>query len=259
MSNNKTRRCVVQSFGGGTQSVALLVLVAQGKLPRTERIVMADTTHEGSATWIYFDETVRPLVERLGVPLDMIQADGQVFKVYVEQEYMQLPAYTLTGKLPAACSNKWKRDLIRRHLRSLGYGPSKSVVQWLGMSFDELDRMRNTGLKWIEHAYPLVDLRLRRDEAIARVLDYGLPRPPRSSCYFCPNRTNDEWLDLYKNWPGDWAKAVKTDYEIRAWDTERGNGGLWLHRDRVPLDEVDLKKPDNGQLELFPCGGYCGS
>jgi hypothetical protein len=57
------------------------------------------------------------------------------------------------------------------------------------------------------------------------------------------------------NWPDDWAEAVKVDYAIRAWDKK---GGLWLHRDRVPLDKADLEKPETGQLELFPCGGYCG-
>lgn len=44
------KRHIVQAFGGGTQSVALLTLVAQGELPKPERIVMADTQHEGSGT-----------------------------------------------------------------------------------------------------------------------------------------------------------------------------------------------------------------
>lgn len=255
-------RHITQSFGGGTQSVALLVLVAQGELPKPERIVMADTRHEGSATWAYLDEIVRPLVARLGIPLDIVSEpkSGQwVFSTRDGVEYMMLPAYTPTGKLSRPiCSSRWKRRVINRHLRVMGYGSSRPVLQWLGMSFDELDRMKDSGRKWIKTAYPLVDLRLRRDEAIERVRRFGLPTPPRSSCYFCPNRTNSEWLDLYRNWPDDWAKAVETDKEIRDWDIKRGESGLWLHRDRVPLDQVDLEQPDDGQLELFPCGGYCG-
>lgn len=249
-------RSIIQSFGGGTQSVALLVLVAQGNLPEPERVIMADTRHEGSATWAYLDEIVRPLVARLGVPLDVVQADGEyIYAAKDGEETMTLPAFSNDGKLPAFCSNNWKRDIIRRHLRSLSY---KRVSLWLGMSLDELHRMTGTGKKWIKHVYPLVDLRLRRDEAIERVRRFGLPAPPRSSCYFCPNRLNYEWLDLYHNWPDDWDKAVETDKEIRTWDIERGNGGLWLHRSLVPLDQVDLERPDDGQLNLFPCGGYCG-
>lgn len=250
------KRHIIQSFGGGTQSVALLVLVVQGILPRPERIVMANTTHEGSATWDYLDEIVRPLVRYLDVPLDIVQADGKyIYTSQAGKETMTLPAYSSTGKLAAFCSNNWKRDVIKPHLRSLGYFHERPILQWFGMSFDEMHRMKNSGLKWLKHSYPLIDLRLRRDEAIERVRRYGLPIPPRSSCYLCPNRTNLEWLDLYHNWPDDWRKAVKTDYAIRAWDKK---GGLWLHRDCISLDRVDLERPNNGQLDLFPCGGYCG-
>lgn len=253
------KRSIIQSFGGGTQSVALLVLVAQGVLPAPERIVMADTRHEGSATWAYLDEIVRPLVRYLDIPLDVVQADGvYIYTAKDGTETMTLPAFSNTGKLQAFCSHNWKRDIVLRHLRKLGYFHSRPVLQWFGMSLDEMHRMKDSGRKWIKHAYPLVDLRLRRDEAIERVRRFKLPVPPRSSCYFCPNRTNPEWLDLYHNWPEDWTKAVETDKAIRAWDIARGNGGLWLHRSLVPLDQADLERPDTGQLDLFPCGGYCG-
>ena len=37
---------IVWSFGGGVQSVAILVLVAEGKLPKPECVVMSDTGRE---------------------------------------------------------------------------------------------------------------------------------------------------------------------------------------------------------------------
>jgi 3'-phosphoadenosine 5'-phosphosulfate sulfotransferase (PAPS reductase)/FAD synthetase len=177
-------RHIIQSFGCGTQSVAILTLIAQGKLTRPERIVMSDTTYEATVTWDYLDEIVRPLTSHLGIPLDIVrEADGNyIYTAKDGNESMLLPAFTLTGKLSAFCSGEWKRDPVKRHLRKKGYGPSKPILQWFGMSFDELDRMRKSRRQWIQHGYPLVDMRLRRDEAIERIRRYGLPVPPRSSC-----------------------------------------------------------------------------
>lgn len=177
-------RHIVQSFGGGTQSVAVLTLIAEGKLPKPERIVMADTTHESTVTWVYLDEIVRPLVDCLGIPLDIVQETkgNYIYTAKDGNETMLLPAFTITGKLSTFCSGEWKRDPVKRHLRKKGYGPNKPILQWFGMSFDELDRMRRSSRKWIQHGYPLVDMRLRRDEAIEQIRRFGLPVPSRSSC-----------------------------------------------------------------------------
>jgi hypothetical protein len=45
---------VVWSYGGGKQSVAIAALIVQGKLPKPDLIVMADTDANGhllGATW----------------------------------------------------------------------------------------------------------------------------------------------------------------------------------------------------------------
>ena len=35
---------VILSYGGGTQSIAICILIAQGRLPKPERIIIADTS-----------------------------------------------------------------------------------------------------------------------------------------------------------------------------------------------------------------------
>ena len=54
------------------------------------------------------------------------------------------------------------------------------------------------------------------------------------------------------------AKAVDVDAAIRS---RRLPGQLFLHRDRVPLDQVDLRtQEDRGQLAMWDeeCFGVCG-
>ena len=64
-------RLVVWSYGGGTQSAAIAVLVLRGELPRPERIVMADTSREASATWAYLAEVVGPALAEVGLAVEV--------------------------------------------------------------------------------------------------------------------------------------------------------------------------------------------
>jgi hypothetical protein len=54
---------LVWSFGGGVQSWALAVLVAQGRLPRPDYTVIANTKREATETWEYLCANA----ERVGV------------------------------------------------------------------------------------------------------------------------------------------------------------------------------------------------
>ena len=63
--------------------------------------------------------------------------------------------------------------------------------------------------------------------------------------------------------PDEWVDVVEFDREIRKCDGMRGD--VFLHADRLPLDEVDLRTAeDMGQLSLFgdsfrhECAGICG-
>ena len=87
--------------------------------------------------------------------------------------------------------------------------------------------------------------------------------PPKSACTFCPFRHNDEWRWLRDNSPEGWAQAVAMDRLIRDMAEHsraglRKGGELYVHRDCVPLDQVDLDKPDQGDLWSGECEGMCG-
>lgn len=215
---------------------------------------MANTGRERTATWRYYTQHVVPIIEDLAIPFEIAGHELAKVDLYGHNGDLLLPAYTNTGKLPTFCSDEWKRWVVRRRLRELGYGPKKPVLMWLGFSLDEVHRMRHSDKKWVEYHWPLIlDIPLRRHECLLQIERFGLPEPPKSACWMCPNLNNEEWQDIKLNDPQDFEQAVKLDYEIRANDT---SGGVYLHSDAVPLDQADLtvnKKP----APLFECANSC--
>jgi hypothetical protein len=93
----------------------------------------------------------------------------------------------------------------------------------------------------------------------------GLPQPPKSSCWFCPYKTTEQWTIMRRSDPELFASAVNLERIIQGRRTARGKDSVYLSaigaRRGVNLADVI---PD--QLGLFPewideqdgCeSGYC--
>lgn len=255
-----TYRCLTWSYGGGTQSVAIAVLVAQGKLPIPECVVIADTDREASETWEYTERHVAPMLARVGVEILRAPHDLSTVDLYsgADGDSLVIPAYTRDGALPTLCSTEWKKRVVKRFLRQLGYGPDCPIRTWIGISVDEMSRMKPSGVTWQEYYHPLVwDMRMRREHCREIVEMAGLPTPPKSSCWMCPYRRNPQWRRLRDYSPQDWEKACRLDEEIRERDNE---GGVWLHQDRVPLREADIdtEAPPPPLIQMMTKGEVTG-
>jgi hypothetical protein len=248
---------VAWSYGGGTQSAAIAVLVLQGKLPRPDIIVMADTAREATETWEYLHNVVNPALKEIGLEVEIASHDLAKKDLWggKEGDTLLMPVYTEggEGRLPSYCSAEWKREPVNRYLRSMGYGPKKPIVQWFGMSVDELQRLNGSTKNWVRNAWPLCfPHRLRRIDCVRLVEDYGWPTPPKSSCWMCPHRGNSQWRHLRDNYPQDWESACNLDDEIRRIDPN-----TFVHRSGVPLREANIND-DSQQLDLLGCSsGFC--
>lgn len=247
-------RAAVWSFGGGTQSVAIAVLVVEGRLPKPERIVMADTGRENAATWLYLDAHVRPLLAGVGLAVEIVPMP-QPPPLYSPGGDVLIPAFTLTGKLNGFCSGEWKRDRIMRWMRAQGFGPKRPVLNWIGYSLDEIGRVSADRKRWVKAHWPLLwDVPMRRDECSRLVVRAGLPAPPKSSCFMCPHQQNRQWRQVRDDSPADWQQAIAIDREIRARDKR---GGVFLHHSATPLECVDLDTPERPDSPLFGPSGEC--
>lgn len=253
MTPEELARVLTWSYGGGTQSAAIAVLVARGILPRPEMTVIADTGREQTETWTYLQNHVQPLLDTVGVRVERAHHDGASVDLYSNRGMLVIPAYTKpAGKFPTYCSTEWKKRVVSRFLRAYGYGPSKPVETWIGFSAEEERRKKDNDLQWQKYTWPLIDMvPLTREQCRQVVLDAGLPQPLRSSCWMCPYHTNAEWRHIRDTAPADWAKAVELDKLIRLRDD------VYVHNSRKPLDEAPL---GDEQMEIDTEGcdsGHC--
>lgn len=238
----------ILSYGGGVQSVAMVVLVASGRLPRPSAIIAADTSREVPTTWEYADKYVRPMLATIGMELHIAPHSLSTVDLYSYNGDILLPIHTATGKLPTFCSTEWKARVVERYARTVLNLP-KPYTYWIGFSLDEKRRATPNP----ERRYPLLELMLSRVDCLQIIEQAGLPVPSKSRCWMCPNQRDSEWLQLKRDMPGYFQKAVELEREIR--EDERF-ANCFFHISRKPLDQVAFD--ENSNVQPMQCGlGWC--
>lgn len=241
------------SLGWGVQSFTLAVMSALGDLPPVDYAIHADTTHERQGTYQIANKYTGWLEEH-GVKVITVKADNAI----IVDNYggVMIPAFIENGGIiRRQCTDDWKRKPMKRWLQA---NRSKEIVeQWLGISLDEFQRMKQSDVKYIKNVYPLIDKRMTRNDCALYLQRNGLEVPEKSACVFCPFQRQSEWRAVMDN-PIDFIKATFSDEFIRE---KRMPGRLYVHPARVPLDQVDLRTAEEkGQLSLWDneCSGVCG-
>lgn len=240
------------SNGGGTQSAAIAALIIQGRLPKPDIALIVDTEREKASTWRYLDEIIRPNLQSVGVYVERVpKSRYATVDLYggEDDDSILIPAFTTqngeVGKLPTFCSVEWKQRVVQRYLRELGVNEAQL---WIGISRDEMRRIRTPRHKWLQERYVLLfDVPMYRSECLHLVMNVmGWPEPPRSACWMCPNMNDEEWRQMDRE---DFQKAVNFEREIRQKDAF-----VFLHELGKPLDQVDFT---NHQPKLGCDSGYC--
>src|SRR6187455_1201856 len=83
--------------GGGTQSCAIAALIIDGKLPKPDFSIIADTGREKRRTWEYLDAVLRPNLERVGVSIERVKAAEYGYggtELWSKTGELLIPAYT---------------------------------------------------------------------------------------------------------------------------------------------------------------------
>ena len=257
----------ILSLGWGVQSFTLAAMVALGELEPVEAAIHADTLHESSLTYSFAERWTPWLVSHGVNVVTVTNPTGGVFELFKRIGQTHLPAYTLNvqgdaGQLNRSCTHRWKIVPMRRWIaaelaqRNLTKVPGM-VEQWLGISLDEFQRMKDSDVKYIKHRWPLIDKRMTRRDCYTWLDKHGLEIPPKSSCTFCPYHDTAAWRRM-KAGGSDWDEAVRVDNTLRHL---RPPYEMFVHPARKPLEEIDLSTPEeNGQLSLWDneCSGICG-
>lgn len=254
----------VFSSGGGTQSCCIAALIVQGKLPKPDYCVIADTGYENHRTWEYQDSVIVPALKSVMVEVFRVKASEWAsprasLGAFAASGQLIIPAFTdmsgCVSKLSAYCSGAWKQEVVDRWLSNVCGIKRGKYVKWIGFSRDEVRRIFRMA-KGEEYKkglirFPLVnDCLTTRYEAIKIVEDMGWPTPPRSRCWMCPNQSDHEWREI-RNDHEMWQKACEFEDAFRLRDPH-----AFCHKSGIPLREVDFTEEDDlfvGKCESGGC------
>ena len=280
----------VLSLGWGVQSFTLAAMAALGELERPALAIHADTLHEASATY-EFARNYTPWLEARGIRVVTVKnPTGGIWPILQKTGQAHIPAFTRAtndavklvpevawtwdedgeefeyetgrmieikprsdGQLNRSCTHRWKIVPMRRWLQTERNG--RQIEQWIGISLDEVQRMKDSDVRYITNRWPLIEMRMTRHDCRVWLLDHGIDIPPKSACTFCPFHDQRAWHDMVGK---DWQEAVAVDEAIRK---ARPPYDLYLHRARKPLREIDFSTAEeNGQMRLWndECTGICG-
>lgn len=264
----------VFSFGGGVQSMAALVLSAQGKLPYTH-FVLANVgiDSENPRTIEYVKNVARPYAEQHGLHIIEIKRDrkeGQDQTLYEEafndNGAIPIPVFMANaGPGRRNCTSAWKIKVIERWMKvNAGATKLNRLPLGVGISVDESHRMRSDDPEaepYLYKEYPLIDMRLTRRACQEIIIKAGLQLAPKSSCWFCPFKRRSEWAKLRTEEPELFAKAVELEARLVDKRVRSGKDAAYLTRYNAPLDKViplnSINMFDDEEDSMACESGYC--
>ena len=270
-------KIIILSLGAGVQSTTIALMAEKGELPKPKAAIFADTQSEPESVYKHLNW----LEKQLSYPIYRVTAgslEEESLEIKTSQKtgkkYINcgIPAFVDNGKggkgiLGRRCTAEFKIKIIIRKLRELcdyRQGEKRTLItQWIGISYDELIRMKPSQEPWVEHDWPLIDLKMTRANCLEWMKKNGYPEPPRSACVFCPFHSDKEWVRLKFKEPAAFQRAVNFErkLQISAKNQEALDTLPFLHSSLKPLDQVEFKdEPSHSQVSQFgnDCSGMCG-
>lgn len=262
------------SLGAGVQSSTLALMAAHGEIgPMPDAAIFADTMAEPASVYEWLDwlEPLLPFpVHRvnkgsLTEESLRVRTSGRSGETYLSHN---VPAYTINtngtlGNYRRQCTDKHKLTPLVQFADKLR--DKQEATVWIGISWDEVQRMKASQRKGVQHRWPLIERRMTREHCFQWMESNGYPKPPRSACSYCPYHSNREWRRIRDEDPQSWDDAITYEKRLQkaASGIPRLDGIPFLHPSRVPLAEVDLRDENPDQMQLWQdfnneCEGMCG-
>ena len=268
---NKEADIKVISLGVGVQSTAVYLMSSmEYKMPRADVAIFSDPGAEGESTYKLLEWLKKWQKENNGIPI-VVTNEKNLYKDIIEQEgtdkkISSMPLFSdMGGMVMRQCTQTYKiHPVIKATREILGIKPRKRMKpteMWLGISTDEIQRVKKSGLYNIEYFYPLIYNNMSRLDCINFFKKNNFPIPDKSGCVFCPFTNNKSWIKMKKNKPKDFQVAINADNALRNIGKKIKNCShikYYIHPSLKPLEDIEFEDNQMGMFDEFDCEGHCG-
>lgn len=233
----------ILSFGGGLQTTALAILLAERKF-QVDAVVFSDTGAEKPETYYYIEGFIKPLLSSVGVEFITTKHHSETLYEYCWR-VQNVPSIKWRW-----CTDRWKVRPIQKL--------SKKAVQLIGFSLDEKHRAdKQFERVKVERTFPLIEMGITAADCRDIISNYGWPRPLKSSCFFCCYQRLSDWQWLKTNHRDLFDQALKLEANMhkRKPHTRQGAGilqgrPLWRF-----AEGQQIYLPFDAEYSCF--SGYC--
>lgn len=224
----------VLNLGAGVQSSAILLMACAGELPRPDVAIFADTTDEPPDVYAWLGDVLLPAAGRAGIPVAIVRS--HLTKRPLPQRLLQIPAYVPGSRghkgagtpVTRSCTQDWKIAPINRAVKAmLGLAPkgrwprTLAVETWLGISVDEITRMKASTDPWQRFWHPLIEQPWTSDATAPT------PRPQPQQLGLAEiaqgiEPTRKRWAQLVDTPP--WRRPAMSREDCARWLLDHGYG-----------------------------------
>lgn len=227
----------IVSYGGGTNSTAMLIECAHRKI-KIDLILFADTGAEKPHTYQYVKTFSKWLVEN-GLP-EIITVKARASRHGGLEQYClhhkQLPSVAYGFK---SCSIQFKIEPADEYIKKhhADEYKAKTIVKYIGFDAGEPQRMKDSPDEHYTNYFPLIEWDIDRDECLEIIDKTGLCKPGKSACYFCPSSIPSEIRQLKYIYPDLAERAVIIENNANL-TTVKGLGRNWAWADLLATDDM---------------------
>ena len=255
------------SFGGGVQSTAMFLMACLGILkPKPDFAVFADTGWEKEATYKIV-EFCKEFGKKYNIPLFVVKY-GDIHKDMLVKSG-RIPFFInkgtkenkKKGMFLRSCTERYKINMVRKFSKIQYNASFKNPYKcWIGISLDEIQRMKPSNVKYQINTYPLVEQKITRDDCKKWLYEnfYGIP--VQSACIGCPYQSDESWKKLT---PEEFESACKLEESLSldklgVKNATNEDRNVYLHSSLIPLRERPFESGSN-KTSLFDeeCSGGC--
>lgn len=253
----------VISLGAGKQSSYMLLTALEGNYEyKPDFAIFSDTGCEPEYVYSYVNWLKEYVKEKYNFDIVIISA-GNIMQDtidYLSGKRKRVATLPLRlsgngGLIMRQCTNDYKIMPLRRYLQKIR-GQSR-VRLWIGISLDEIERIKCSNVSYIENYYPLIKKQIRIDNIINWFLKNKIQEPGKSACLICPFHSDAYWRVFKKQFPKEFDLACDFDDAIRNYPGLKREA--YLSRQLKPLRNIDFSmKPSLFPELIEECNGLCG-